>query len=119
MRREHIMARLLRAVSGKTQEQFGKETGIHPSLVAQFELGKVVPSREHLERMAGAVALTVPAAEEVLCFMDTLRGPRERRGAGVEALLDGIAKEVRSELDAAYRRLLALPLNPPAPGGEG
>ncbi len=45
MRREQVLARLLRAVSGKTQEQFGEATGIHTSLVAQFELGRAVPAR--------------------------------------------------------------------------
>jgi transcriptional regulator with XRE-family HTH domain len=110
MRREQILARLLRAVSGKTQEQFGEATGICTSLVARFELGKVVPRAEHLERMAKAVELTGSTAEEALRFMDTLREPRKRRGAGAKALLDGIAAGVRSEMESAYRRLLALPL---------
>ena len=110
MRREHIMARLLRAVSGTSQEQFGKEAGIHPSLVAQFELGTVVPSRDHLERMAEAVALTVSSTEEALRFLDSLRRSRKRRGSDVETLLATIAEGVRAEVDAAHRRLLTLSL---------
>ncbi len=118
MSREHIMARLLRALSGKTQRQFGKEVGIDPSLVADFELGTGVPSREYLERMAAAVGLTVSSTEDALRFLDSLRRPRQRRGAGVEPLLEGIARGVRSEVEDAYRRLLTLRLPDALPRGE-
>jgi transcriptional regulator with XRE-family HTH domain len=104
------MARLLRAISGKSQEQLGKETGIHPSVVAQIELGRVVPSRQNLERMASVVELTGAKAEEVLRFLETLRRPRSRQGADVEVLLDGIVQGIRAALDQSYRRLLALRL---------
>ncbi len=110
MRREHTMARLLRALSGKTQAQFGEETGLEASAVALFELGKAVPSQGQLERMAAAVDLTAAQTEELLRFVDTLRRPRRRRGAEERSLLDGIAAGVRSELDGAYRRLLGLRL---------
>jgi transcriptional regulator with XRE-family HTH domain len=117
MRREHILARMLRAVSGKTQQGFGEETGIDPSEIAAFELGKVVPGREHLERMAAAVGLTVSAMDETLRFLDSLRQHRQRRGADAKALLDGIVDGVRSEVEDAYRRLLNLP-PPDAPSRE-
>jgi tetratricopeptide (TPR) repeat protein/DNA-binding XRE family transcriptional regulator len=110
MRREHMMARMLRALSGKTQAQFGEETGIEASSVALFEVGKLLPSQGHLERMAAAVALTVSQTEELLRFVDTLRRPRRRRGTEESSLLDGIAAAVRSEVGNAYRRLLALRL---------
>src|SRR5436309_14571286 len=58
MRREHITARLLRAISGMTQQRFGEEAGIDPSVIADFELGSALPSRDHLERMAAAMGLT-------------------------------------------------------------
>ena len=103
MKRENLKARLLRALSGKTQKQMGEETGIHSSLIEQFELGKVVPSRQYLERLAEAVGLTDAATEELLRFVDRLRRPRRRRGAGAEPLLDGIAAGVRSEVDDTYR----------------
>jgi tetratricopeptide (TPR) repeat protein/DNA-binding XRE family transcriptional regulator len=112
------MARMLRALSGKSQEQFGKEVGIHPSLIAQFELGTVLPSRDHLEGMAEAVALTVSSTEEALRFLDALRRPRQRRGSGVEALLEGVSEGVRAEVDTAYRRLLTLSLPFPLPLDE-
>lgn len=110
MKREHIMARLLRAVSGKTQQRFGEETGIDPSVIADLELGNALPSRDHLERMAAAVGLTVSSAEEVLRLLDTLRRPRPRRGAGAKPILDGIVEGVRSEVEDAYRRMLTLRL---------
>ncbi len=112
------MVRLFRAVSGKSQEQFGKEAGVHPSLVAEFERGTALPSREHLDLMARAAALTVPAAEEILRLVETLRRPRRRRGAGAEALLGSIAEGVRSQVDDAYRRLLTLPLPEALPQAE-
>ena len=118
MRREHIMARLLRALSGKTQRQFGEEVGIDPSQVADFELGTTVPSRNDLKRMAAAVGLTVSSTEEALRLLDTLRRPRQRRGAGANHLLEGIAEGVRSEVDEAYRRLLALRLPDAVPQTE-
>jgi tetratricopeptide (TPR) repeat protein/DNA-binding XRE family transcriptional regulator len=110
MKREQLMARMLRALSGKTQAQFGDEIGVEASLVALFETGKVAPSREHLERMGTAVGLTVPQTEELLRFADTLRRPRRRRGVGERSILNGIAAGVCSELDDAYRRLLTLRL---------
>jgi transcriptional regulator with XRE-family HTH domain len=118
MRREHIMARLLRAISGKSQEQFGKETGIHSSLVAQFELGTVIPSRDHLELMAVAVALSVPAAEEVLRLVETLQRPCRRRETSAEILLEEIAEGIRSQVHDAYRRLLTLSLPETLPRAE-
>jgi transcriptional regulator with XRE-family HTH domain len=110
MRREHIMARLLRALSGKTQQRFGEEAGIDPSVIADFELGNAFPSRDHLERMAALVGLTVASTEEILRLFGTLRRPRQRRGEGAKPILDGIVEGVRSEVEDAYRRLLTLPL---------
>src|SRR3954453_6503044 len=98
MRREHMMARMLCALSGKTQARFGDEIGIESSLLALFETGKLAPSRDHLERMAAAVGLTVSQTEELLRFADTLRRPRRRRGGGEHSLLDEVAAGVRSEL---------------------
>jgi transcriptional regulator with XRE-family HTH domain len=109
MRREHITARLLRAISGMTQQRFGEEAGIDPSVIADFELGSALPGRDHLERMVAAVGLTVSSTEEILRGIDTLRRPRQRRGEGAAPILDGIVEGVRSEVEDAYRRLLTLP----------
>jgi len=110
MRREHITARLLRAISGMTQQRFGEEAGIDPSVIADFELGSALPGRDHLERMAAAVGLTVSSTEEILRGIDTLRRPRQRRGEGAAPILEGIVEGVRSEVEDAYRRMLTLPL---------
>jgi tetratricopeptide (TPR) repeat protein len=104
------MARILRALSSKTQAQFGDETGIEPSLVALFEVGKAVPRRDQLDRMAAAVGLTSSHTEELLRFVETLRRPRQRRGAGAGDLLERIEHGVRTEVNDAYRRLLSLRL---------
>jgi transcriptional regulator with XRE-family HTH domain len=107
MRRENILARLLRAVSGKSQEQFGEETGIHASRLACFELGRAVPSRRDLERMAAAVGLSLAGAEEGLRALDMLRKPPLPPGAEAGPLAE-IAEGVRAEVEQSYRRLLAL-----------
>ncbi len=118
MKRENLKARLLRALSGKTQRQMGEELGVHPTLIEQFEQSKVVPSRENLERMAAAVGLTGATTEELLRFVEKLRRPQRRRGAGAEPLLEGVAAGVRSEVDEAYRRLLRLRLPDAGPQDE-
>jgi transcriptional regulator with XRE-family HTH domain len=118
MKREHIKARLLRAISGKTQQRFGEEVGIDPSVIADFELGNSLPNRHHLERMAALVGLTVSSTEEALRVLDTLRRPRQRRGAGARPILEGIVEEVRSEMEDAYRRLLTLRLPDAVSRGE-
>jgi len=118
MRREHMIARLCRALSGKTQEEFGRDLGIRPSLIAQFELGLVVPGGEYLELMARGAGLTLSGADEILRFVETLRGSRVRRGESVEDVLAGIAERLRSHLDHSYRRLLTLPLPELSPRAE-
>ena len=117
MRREHILARLLRAASGRSQERFGQETGIHPSVIAQIELGNVVPSRRQLERMAKAADLTLSKAEEALRFLETLQRRLQRRGAEGD-LLREIDRGIRAEVDASYRRLLGLTLPASLPKEE-
>ena len=109
MRREQVLARMLRALSGMTQEQIGQEIGVHTSLIAQFELGRAVPGRDHLERLAKAVRLTLRDAEEILRLAEALQQPRLRRGEGAENLLDELAQEVRSRAGTGYERALRLP----------
>src|SRR5436305_13003574 len=117
MTREHYLARLLRALSGKTQEQMAEETGVHPSLIGQIEQGQVLPAADHLARMAQSLGLTVRDAEEVLALAETLQRAQLRRGPGAEELLEDIARQVRELVQAAYRRILTLPLpeSPPKP----
>lgn len=114
MRRDHVIARLLRALSGKTQEQIGEDIGVHPSLIAQFEQGKVLPGRDHLERLAKGTGLTLEEAEGIYRLYETLQRPRHRQGGSPESLLDEMEGEVRAVMKAAYRNLLGLPLPPGA-----
>jgi transcriptional regulator with XRE-family HTH domain len=108
MRREHYQARLLRALSGKSQEKMAKEVGIHPVLLSQIEVGGVIPKREYIETMAGTEGLTLEDTEELLELADTLRRTNRKRTRSAEpfARLDD---ELRDEVARARRRLLALP----------
>ncbi len=114
MRRDNVIARILRALSGKTQEQIGEDIGVHPSLIAQFELGKALPNRDHLERMAKRNGLNLEDADGLLRQYETLQQPRHRQGESPESLLDEMEGEVRTVMTAAYQSLLRLPLPPGA-----
>jgi tetratricopeptide (TPR) repeat protein len=118
MRREHRLARLLRALSGRTQEQLADETGVYRSLIAQIELGEVLPSRDHLEAMAASARITLPDAERILRLYETLSRSRQRWGRDAGELLDQMTKKLRSQAGAAYQRLLTLSL-PEGPTAAG
>jgi tetratricopeptide (TPR) repeat protein len=106
MRPRNRLVRLVRALSGETQKELAERTGIHPVLLAQYELDQVEPGPENLESVTQAGGLTVAAGEEILRFADTMRRPRERAGQGeaapVQELLAGLVSGI-------YRRLLRLP----------
>jgi transcriptional regulator with XRE-family HTH domain len=115
MRREHYLARLLRGLSGMTQDQIAAEIGVHSSLVAQIELGQVLPIRAHLERMAGLAFFKLHEAEDVVDRM--LRSRRGGHGSGRTAAgFAGLAERLGTEIDRIRRRLLALPH--PAPPSQ-
>jgi transcriptional regulator with XRE-family HTH domain len=118
MRRENILARHLRALSGKTQKEIAEEIGVEPPLIAQIELGQVVPGREHLHRMAASAGITLAQGEEILRHYETLHRGRRRRGLSAEDFLDEMALGLRSRAGAAYRRLLTLPLPDSPPKAE-
>ena len=117
MKREHYLARVFRALSGRTQGEMAEEIGVNVSLVGQIEQGQVLPSAESLKGMAAAAGLTVAEGEEILALADTLRRKRHRQGVGIEDLLDEAADAVRSQIQSSFRRLLTLPLpgDPPKP----
>jgi|SRR5947209_4218971 len=106
MRQKNRLVRLFRALSEETQRSFAEKTGIHPVLMAKYELDAVEPGPEHLERAARGAGLTVPAGEQLLRQAEALARPRQRSGLGVEDLSAQLA-EVAS---AVYQRLLRLPL---------
>jgi transcriptional regulator with XRE-family HTH domain len=116
MKREILMARLLRALAGKSQERMGEEVGIHPSLLAHYEAGKGVPPREHLEKLARGAGITVDDASQVLDLYESFRQARRRAPEDSEKPLGQLVEEIRAQAASAYRRILALPLplRPPA-----
>jgi transcriptional regulator with XRE-family HTH domain len=118
MKRENLKARLLRAVSGKTQEQLGEEIGVHPGLIGQIEQGKVLAKPDYLERVAASAGITSADAEELLRRYETLRTSRRRRGRSAEDLLEGLAEDLRSHARESYERLVILPLPDSVPRAE-
>jgi transcriptional regulator with XRE-family HTH domain len=116
MRLRNRLVRLARALSGEKQKDLAERVGIHPVQMAQYELGKVEPGPENLERLlAEGAGLTVAAGEEVLKLADTLRQPRLRAGQGAAELFPELLAILVS---GVYRRLLRLPL-PDRPAAEG
>ena len=112
MRRANLLARLFRALSGETQKSFGERTGVHPSLLALYELDDTDPGPENLARLAQGAGLTLAAGEELLALAETLRQPRQRLGHETEDLVGRLTSLVAG----VSRRLLTLPLpeDPPA-----
>ncbi|HEY2738418.1 MAG TPA: helix-turn-helix transcriptional regulator [Thermoanaerobaculia bacterium] len=109
MRREHLKARLLRAVSGKTQVRLAKEIDLHFSRLAQIESGDQLPRRQELERMARNESLTVDDADEILDLVSIFRRrfqrPKRRMGGFAE-----LGESLYEHISRARRRLLALPV---------
>ncbi len=105
----------MRALSGETQKGFSRRTGIHPILLANYELDQIEPGPENLESAAKEAGLTVAAGEEILRLADTLRQPRERAGQGTADLVHEL---LASLVSGVYRRLLRLPLPAGQPTSE-
>jgi transcriptional regulator with XRE-family HTH domain len=106
MRPRNRLARLARAISGETQKDFADKTGVHHTLLAQYENGQVEPGPENLERLAHGAGFTVADGEEILRLADTLRRSRERAGQGDAELLQQL---LAAQASHAYQRLLRLP----------
>lgn len=114
MRRENLKARLLRALSGKSQADVARDAGVDPALVAQLEKGKGVPREEYLERLAGGADLTAADAEEILRLAETLRRSRRWQGKPPQQVFQELAERVRARTAAAHRRLLTLSRSGPS-----
>jgi transcriptional regulator with XRE-family HTH domain len=115
MQRGHWLARLFRALSGATQKDFGRKAGIHPELLVKYEMGRVAPGPEHLDRLAKAAGLTVEAGDQLLELAEARRRPRLRTGRGVD---DGLTEPLSALLSSFQERLLALPPPVPTPRAE-
>lgn len=111
MRPRNRLARLARALSDETQKVFAEETGVHLTLLAQYERGQVEPGPESLERLMRGAGLTAGEGEEVLRLADTLRRSRERAGRGEGELFQEL---LAAQVSSIHQRLLRLPL----PGGQ-
>ncbi|HET9227974.1 MAG TPA: helix-turn-helix transcriptional regulator [Thermoanaerobaculia bacterium] len=114
---EHRKARLIRALSGLTQEDMGRETGIPASMIDHFEQGNVVPGGDHLEKMAACAGITAADADEHLRLHATQRETWLRRSEGVGATLDHLARRLSRHCADAVQRLLKLrvPERQPSP----
>jgi tetratricopeptide (TPR) repeat protein len=115
MRLRNRLVRLMRALSGETQKRFSRRTGIHPILLANYELDQIEPGPENLELAAQEAGLTVAAGEEILRLAETLRQPRKREGQGAADLVHEL---LASLVSGVYRRLLRLPLSAGQPTSE-
>lgn len=109
------VVRLVRALSGQSQERFSEITKVDLRNFDRYEQGRSQPGAETLERVARrGYGLEVQEAEEVLRFAESLRRPRQRSGQTVEVLVDDLAFLV----SRVYQRLLRLPLERAFPGPE-
>jgi transcriptional regulator with XRE-family HTH domain len=118
MKREILMARLLRALAGKTQEAMSEDTGLHPSTLGQVEAGKTSPSREHLEALARGAGITVADAAELVELYESYRRVRGEPGDRVETALHQLSARMLFHVEASLRRIAALHPNPGLPAME-
>lgn len=118
MERNNLMARLFRAISGKLQDQFADDIGVHRVTIADIERGEEKARPRVLERMAATVGLRVEDGEKILRLCDTLQKERVRAGQGSEDLLQDLEQTLRARSEAFYERLLRLPLPGQTPRPE-
>ena len=115
MSRSHQIARLLRAVTELSQDEFAQATGISSHLIAQIESGRMEPGHSRLQKMAGKVGITLSDAEDLLRHLDTLREYRDHLRKGGEEIMPALMEQLGRLLSDAYLRMLALPYPPEAP----
>jgi tetratricopeptide (TPR) repeat protein/DNA-binding XRE family transcriptional regulator len=118
MRRKNVQARVLRALSEKTQEQTAEDLGVTSALIAQIELDKVDVAPDLLAGLAATADLAVPDSDDILRLAETLRRSQRWRGPGGEVVLQELTERLRSHLQRTWRRLTALHLPLPASSTE-
>lgn len=112
---KNLAVRLVRALSGQSQERFSEITKVDLRNLDRYEQGRIQPGAETLERVARrGYGLEAQEAEEVLRFAESLRRPRKRTGQTMEVLVADLAFLV----SRVYQRLLRLPLETAMPGPE-
>lgn len=110
MSRDQRIARLLRAVTELSQEEFAQAVDLPIGLISQVEACRVEPRRSHLQDMARkGMGITLSDAEEVLHHLEVLRAYRSRQEQGTGEVLPGMVERLKEALSTVYYRLLALP----------
>lgn len=110
MSRDQQIARLLRAVTELSQEEFARKADLPANLVAQIEAGRIEPRQPHLQKMARrVVGITLSDADEVLRHLETLRKYRNRQETGTAEVLHIWEDRLKRDLAKVYYHLLALP----------
>lgn len=117
MRRENMIVRMMRGLSGMSQARLGREAGLHPSLIASFESGKTVPRREHLEKLAWATNISVEKASALLDLAEAFKSGSREAVEKAEAVLQRMNEQLADFTWNTYEQILALPVpvGPPAP----
>jgi transcriptional regulator with XRE-family HTH domain len=107
---ENRLARLFRALTPFNQADFAKLTGIHPSMIAHYEIGKgEKPSAAHLEAMAHVAGITIEEGIDLLHLYESRRQPRLRPGRAPDASFARLGEEIRARVERIYQSLLRLP----------
>lgn len=105
----NLKLRLLRALSGKTQEAFSEEIGVDAATYGKYELGLLTPRPDKVERAAEALGVGRDFAGEVLRLLDLHRQKRLRPGRDHEDLVEQVAQAARKVARETAQRLFALP----------
>jgi transcriptional regulator with XRE-family HTH domain len=106
---ESRLARLFRALTPFTQDEFAERAGIHPKTLARYEIGKEKPGAAHLEAMARVAGITIEGGLDHLRLHELQTQPRLRPGRGADAVFEKLAEEIRARAESAYQSLLRLP----------
>jgi transcriptional regulator with XRE-family HTH domain len=110
LKRNHYMARVLRALSGLSQQAFGNVTGIDSTLISRIEDGSLDPSHEQLVRMGKAAGFTLADAEEIVLAGETMRLKNRSQGGSSEDALRDLVDDLWDVAWRGYMRLHALPI---------
>jgi transcriptional regulator with XRE-family HTH domain len=118
MDRDNRLARLFRAVTDKTQQDFAEEVGTQKGTLTRIEAGNLKPSADLLGRMAKNAGLTVDQGDELLQLHFTLSRTRQRVGRDPEALFAELGEPLRTRAHRTFQRLLTLRLPDTPPRAE-
>jgi transcriptional regulator with XRE-family HTH domain len=95
---------LLRVVTGWTQEELARASGVRGSSISDYERGKMVPGLNTLRRMVHAEGFPLATLEQALTFIEILRSERRATDA-TEAGVSSAPPFSRLFVDPATFRL--------------